>query len=247
MVVVGQGTAVVIRSGNAVLLYDTGGESFTGRPVIERGFARWLQQNGISTLDLLIVSHGDSDHAGGLVEVGKYFDVQSHCGFGGTACVPGKEISLVQNVLIQFLSGTGQRLDGSNDDSCNVSLTIFQSRILPPGDVSRSVELDLLAYRQLEVPAALVIAAHHGSKTSSGAHFIDQVAPVHVVFTTEFGHQFGHPHPAVSDRFRRRGATLWDTGIQAGIGFEFSANSRLSVTPTRTSLTPYWASGPPLN
>ena len=78
MVVVGQGTAVVIRSGNAVLLYDTGGESFTGRPVIERGFVRWLQQNGISTLDLLIVSHGDSDHAGGFVVVGKYFDVQSH-------------------------------------------------------------------------------------------------------------------------------------------------------------------------
>lgn len=244
---VGQGTAVVIRSGNAVLLYDTGGESCTGRPVIARGFVRSLQQNGISTIDLLIVSHGDSDHAGGLAEVGKYFDVQSHYGFGGTACVPGKEISLGQNVLIQFLSGTGQRLDGSNDDSCVVSLTIFQSRILLPGDVSRSVELDLLAYRQLEVPAALLIAAHHGSNTSSGAHFIDQVAPVHMVFTTEFGHQFGHPHPAVSDRFRRRGVTLWDTGIRAGIGFEFSAHSRLSVTSTRTSLTPYWASGPPLN
>lgn len=244
---VGQGTAVVIRSGNTVMLYDTGGESFTGRPVIERGFVRWLRQNGMSTIDLLIVSHGDADHAGGLAEVGKYFDIQSHYGFGGTACVPGKEISLGQNVLIQFLSGTGQRLESSNDDSCVVSLTIFQSTILLPGDVSRSVELDLLAFRQLPVPPALLIAAHHGSNTSSGAHFIDQVAPIHAVFTTEFGHQFGHPHPAVRDRFRRRGVTLWDTGLHSGIGFEFSANNRLSVTPTRTSLTPYWASGPPVN
>ena len=244
---VGQGTAVLIKSSNAVMLYDTSGTSFTGRPVIERGFVRWLRQNGISAIDLLIVSHGDTDHAGGLTEIGKYFDVQRHYGFGGNACVPGKEISLGHDIHIQFLAGTGHRLDSSNEDSCVISLTIFQSNILLPGDVSRSVELDLLAFRQLAAPLALLIAAHHGSNTSSGAHFIDQVVPVHVVFTTEFGHQFGHPHPAVSDRFRRRGVTLWDTGIRAGIGFEFSANSLSSVTPTRTSLTPYWASGPPLH
>ena len=244
---VGQGTAVVMRSDNAVMLYDTGGEGFTGRPVIERGYVRWLRQTGISTIDLLIVSHGDADHAGGLAEIGKYFDVLSHYGFGGNACVPGKEITLGQDVRIKFLSGTGQRLERSNDDSCVVSLSIFQSSILLPGDVSRSVELDLLASRQLEVPSALLIAAHHGSNTSSGAHFIDQVAPIHAVFTTEFGHKFGHPHAAVRDRFSRRDVTLWDTGVQAGIGFEFSANTRLSVTPMRTSLTPYWASGPPLN
>ena len=244
---VGQGTAVVIKSGNAVMLYDTGGEGFTGRPVIERGLIRWLRQNGISAIDLLIVSHGDADHAGGLAEIGKYLDVQRHYGFAGNACVPGKEISLEQDVHIQFLAGTGHRLDSSNDDSCVISLTIFQSNILLPGDVSRSVELDLLAFRQLAAPLTLLIAAHHGSNTSSGAHFIDQVAPAHTVFTTEYGHQFGHPHPAVRERFRRRGVTPWDTGVRAGIDFEFLPNNRLSVSPMRTSLIPYWASGPPLN
>ena len=244
---VGQGTAVVIRSGNAVMLYDTGGERFTGRPVIERGLIRWLRQNGISAIDLLIVSHGDTDHAGGLTEIGKNFDVQRHYGFGGNACVPGKEISLGQDIQIQFLAGTGHRPGSSNDDSCVISLTIFQSNILLPGDVSRSVELDLLAFRQLAAPLTLLIAAHHGSNTSSGAHFIDQVAPAHTVFTTEYGHQFGHPHPAVRERFRRRGVTLWDTGVRAGIDFDFLPNNRLSVSPIRTSLTPYWASGPPLN
>ena len=224
---VGQGTALVINSGEAVMLYDTGGVSFTGRAVIERGFVRWLRQNGISTIDLLVVSHGDADHAGGLAEIRKHFDIQSHYGFGGNSCVPGKEISVGKGVHIQFLSGTGQQLDSSNDDSCVVGLTIFESSILLPGDVSRTVELDLLASRQLAVPMELLIAAHHGSNTSSGAHFIDQVAPINVVFTTEFAHQFGHPHPAVSDRFKRRGVTLWDTGVQAGIGFEFSPNSRV--------------------
>ena len=82
---VGQGTALVINSREAVMLYDTGGESFTGRPVIERGFVRWLRQNGISTIDLLVVSHGDADHAGGLAEIRKHFDIQSHYGFGGNS------------------------------------------------------------------------------------------------------------------------------------------------------------------
>lgn len=244
---VGQGTALVIKSGGAVMLYDTGGESFTGRPVIERGFVRWLRQNGISTIDQLIVSHADSDHAGGLAEITKYFDIKSHFGFGGESCVPGKEIAMGQDVHIQFLSGTGKRLDGSNDDSCVVVLTIFESHILLPGDISRTVELDLLAFQQTPVPVALLIAAHHGSSTSSGAHFIDQVAPSRVVFTTEFGHQFGHPHSVVSDRFRRRGVQVWDTGIQAGIDFEFLPNTRLSVTPMRNSFTPYWAIGPTIN
>ena len=244
---VGQGTALVIKSGDFVMLYDTGGVSFTGRPVIERGFVRWLRQNGISTIDLLIVSHGDTDHAGGLQEILKHFDIRTHYGFGGESCAPGKEISLGPDVNIQFLSGTGKRLDSSNDDSCVIGLTIFESDILLPGDIARNVELDLLAFRQLAAPLTLLIAAHHGSNTSSGAHFIDQVAPAHTVFTTEYGHQFGHPHPAVRERFRRRGVTLWDTGVRAGIDFEFLPNNRLSVSPMRTSLIPYWASGPPLN
>lgn len=241
---VGQGTAIVIKSDDAVMLYDTGGESFTGRAAITGGFIRWLKQNGISKIDLLIVSHGDTDHAGGLAELQRHFDIASHYGFGGESCTAGKQISFGKNVQAHFISGTGQLLASRNDDSCVLGLTIFKSNVLLPGDISRSVELDLLAFRQLELPLELLIASHHGSNTSSSAHFVDHTSPTDVVFTTEFGHQFGHPHSMVKRRFSTRGIRSWDTGVQAGIRAEFRPNRPLSVTSMRHGLTAYWASGP---
>ncbi len=87
-----------------MMLYDTGGESFTG-PVIERGFVRW-RQNGISAIDLLIVSHGDADQR-------KYANISTFRGITDLLETPvcqGKKF-VGKDVHIQFLAGTGHRLD----------------------------------------------------------------------------------------------------------------------------------------
>lgn len=244
---VGQGTAIVITSGEAVMLYDTGGETFTGRPVVAQGLIRWLKQNGMGKIDLLIVSHGDADHAGGLFELFPHFSIGSHYGFSGEPCIAGKRIQFGRGVEVHFLSGTGQLVESRNNDSCVIALTVFNTTVLLPGDISRAREFDLLAYWGFEKPLDLLIAAHHGSNTSSGAHFIDHASPTDVVFTSRYGHQFGHPHQAVTDRFEKRSVRQWDTGIQAGISFKIAPNGDLSGTAMRHHLTPYWASGPPAN
>lgn len=244
---VGQGTAILIKNDDAVMLYDTGGITFSGRSIIEQGFIRWLKQSGVSTVDMLLVSHGDMDHAGGLFQVMSHFDVRSHYGFGGTSCEVGKEVEFGRVVKVQFLSGTGQLAESRNNDSCVLALYAFQSVILLLGDISRTVELDLLASGRIQPSVDLLIAAHHGSRSSSSAHFIDQVDPKEVVFTSRFGHQFGHPHPSVVNRFRRRGIRTWDTGIRAGMTFEILPNKTMRVSTMRHNLSPYWVLGPPAN
>ena len=203
------------------MLYDTGGESFTGRPVIERGFVRWLRQSGISTIDQLIVSHADSDHAGGLAEITQYFDIKSHFGFGESPAYREKKSRWDGTFTFSFI-WDGKRLDGSNDDSCVVVLTIFESHILLPGDISRTVELDLLAFKQTPVPVALLIAAHHGSSTSSGAHFMSRRPVWFLPQSLAINLDILTPRSAIG---LDKGVQVWDTGIQAGIDFEFLPNT----------------------
>ena len=64
---VGQGTMVLFSSDDYHLLYDTGGLTGSGLSIAEREVIPWLKSRGISEIDLLVVSHGDLDHSGGLV------------------------------------------------------------------------------------------------------------------------------------------------------------------------------------
>ena len=241
---VGQGTLVFVRSPKMTMLYDTGGVSFQGRPAIDRRTIKWLKQIGVSRLDLLVVSHGDLDHAGGLSLVRREFDVVSHHGFGGVPCRPGQEIGFDRHITVRFLSGTGQLAADKNADSCVLALEMRDASILLPGDIPTAVELDILAARKIEKPITLLVAAHHGSKTSSSRSFIDHTEPANVVFTSRFGNQFGHPDVDIVNRYRRRGVKVWSTGSQGDVTLRFNVEGAPNMTVMRHKLIPYWAEGP---
>jgi competence protein ComEC len=98
--------------------------------------------------------------------------------------------------------------------------------------------LKLLALE--DIPLDLLLAPHHGSKTSSTDTFVRRLAPQHVVFSAGYRHQFGHPHSTVVDRYRQVGSKMWNTGEQGAISFSWLATGELQVSAARDKQLRWW-------
>ena len=86
----------------------------------------------------------------------------------------------------------------------------------------------------------LLVAPHHGSKTSSSAGFVNTLNPKHVVFSTGYKHHFGHPAEAVVQRYEHKGTKPWNTAEQGAIEFNWNERGALSVTNERRESKRYW-------
>ena len=238
---VGQGTMVLFTTGDYHLLYDTGGVRGPGISIAEREVIPWLKSRGIGEIDLLVVSHGDLDHSGGLSAVREHFDIKDHWGFGGVPCVTGRERPFSSSVTLSVMSGTGKDSKNTNSDSCVVLIDYHGQRILLAGDIPTSTELELIAAGSLNPQIDILIAAHHGSATSSSQTFVDKVDPRHTVFTTKRTNRFNHPNGSVLLRFLQTESRLWDTAQDGAVTFKLMRSMGLSASAMRSTYSPYWA------
>lgn len=263
---VGQGLSAVVESQDQVLVYDTGpayGDKFNAGAGI---IVPYLRSRGRSRIDRLIISHEDGDHAGGLQGLlgsmpvsglllgpglagypvsGDYLDIDSK------VCVAGQAWSwssktgdtvdfeiLSPNSVLGAASGDSGKSSGNNS-SCVLQISWQNLVILLPGDIEQEVERNLLTAKSL-AKLSLLVAPHHGSKTSSTADFVAQVKPDDVVFSTGYRHQFGHPHADVVKRYRAVGSRLWNTAEQGGLSFTWSGSGSLKVESARQDGRQYW-------
>ena len=263
---VGQGLAVVLEAPDQVLVYDAGpayGSRFNaGAGVI----APYLRSRGHTQIDQLVVSHEDMDHAGGLpglmdaMPAGElilgpglgeiliadtYLPTDSRvCEAGQTWSWPlGDSNGASQDVYFEMLapdsySSLTEQPEGNNY-SCVLLIRWRDQLILLPGDIERDIEAGLLA-DQLLPEVDILLAPHHGSKTSSTAAFVAALSPRHVVFSAGYRHQFGHPHRDVSGRYHSVGSRLWNTAEQGGLSFIWSESGSLSVAGARVQGRRFW-------
>ena len=238
---VGQGTMVLFTTGDYQILYDTGGVNGSGIAIAEREVIPWLKSRGMGEIDLLVVSHSDLDHSGGLSAVRKHFDIKDHWGFGGEPCVTGCKLSFLPGFTVSTIAGTGIGLANTNADSCVVFIEYHGQRILLAGDIPSSTELELIASGSLTLQIDILVAAHHGSATSSSRTFVDKVDPRHTVFTTKRANRFNHPHVSVLRRFMNTETTLWDTAKDGAVTFKLMGSRTFSASGMRSAKSPYWA------
>lgn len=213
MVDVGQGLSVLIRTKNHNLLYDAG----AGKP---GGFSRGesvvlpaLHAKGVGDLDVAVISHGDDDHSGGFAAVRKHFPIDS---------IQASEAALIgeyrrckagdswvwDDVHFEYLWPETELEDSDNDRSCVLQITAGVHRVLLTGDISSKVEAKLIENYGAGLKSDILLAPHHGSKSSSSSAFIDQVAPDIVLVSSGFQNRFKHPHGDVISRYLTRGALL---------------------------------------
>jgi competence protein ComEC len=103
-----------------------------------------------------------------------------------------------------------------NDDSVVLELALDQVSVLLTGDISREVEQALLPALEPR-PVVVLKAPHHGSLTSSGPQLLDYLRPTVALISAGRGNIFGHPAPAVLDRFRARQVEVFRTDLDGQV------------------------------
>lgn len=229
---VGQGQLVELRSANRRFLYDTG-------PRFRSGFMplQSLWPPG-QVIDQVIVSHADTDHAGGVDalladhQVGQWWAPEGEAlPVAGRPCRQGQHWQMDGIRYRVLWPPRGENALSSNDRSCVLAVKVGEHQLLLTGDVGRQVERQLLT--QLDGPVSVLVAGHHGSATSSGVQFVRHTTPQHVVFSAGRDNAFGHPADDVVRRFRQHQSCLWSTAHDGALRFLLTPGQPISVRPMR--------------
>jgi competence protein ComEC len=230
---VGQGLSVVVRTERHALVYDSG-PRFSARFSAGDGIVLpELARLGARRLDLLLLSHGDADHAGAAADVVRGIPTARVA-----SGAPGR-IHGVQSVdpctdraswtwdgvrFDQFAPGADLVEPSENDLSCVLQVRATNGgSLLLTGDVEIAAQTRLLE-RLPRGSVDVLLAPHHGSRGALYSPLIERLAPREVIFSAGYRSRFGHPHAAVVAAYQAAGARLWNTAtagaviIQAGTG-----------------------------
>lgn len=263
---VGQGTAVVIRTQNHSLLYDTG-PAFTAQSnSARRVILPWLKGHGINQLDQLWLSHDDADHTGGamvLLQNHSPKQMVSHLQGTHALALQAKAID-TQHLDCKTLqpwewdgvtftpisppySPPTTDLGRDNNQSCLLKIENTRHSLLLSGDIETAAEQALLSEILTEqkpsnyLKATMLYAPHHGSKTSSSQAFLDAVNPSVVIIQSGWKNRYKHPHNEVLKRYKGMNLTLFHTSQVGALHATLRAGyDEIRVQSALESRLRYW-------
>ncbi|VXC23422.1 ComEC/Rec2-related protein [Burkholderia sp. 8Y] len=221
---IGQGSALVVETARHTLLFDAGPgpeSTYAG----ERIVAPYLLATGVRSLDALVVSHSDSDHAGGAPAVLQAVAVRqllaslpashplwsdaSKRGADTLRCAAGQHWTWDRVDFRVLWPDPGPLTGTPNHQACVLKVTNAAGRAaLFTADIEADVERTLLARDAAALRADVLIVPHHGSRTSSTEPFLDSVGPLAAVFQVGYRNRFHHPNPTVYARYGLRDIAL---------------------------------------
>lgn len=241
---VGQGDAIFIQAPNGHQVLIDGG---AGRRVLsELGSVMPPYDRSI---DILISTHTDLDHLGGLVEVAKRFDIGQvvESGFHANTQIfadwervlaekkvpretvrVGDRIWLDSDLYLDILGPFPEDFDPppkkSNEVMIVARLVYNKNTFLLTGDIERGDEIRLIQ-SELDIRSDVLKVAHHGSKYSSTSFFLEKVAPRFLTISVGANNRYGHPHAEALERLKALGAKLFRTDEDGRIVFSSDGNT----------------------
>jgi len=241
---IGQGLSVLVRQNNQFLLYDTGQSFINGSSLAKTVIAPYflaqtqimaLRSNTtlrIPTIDYLINSHMDNDHAGGNGFIFSHYNVTQWLA-PASGCTSND--SFVWGGLSLTILWPDKNLSGDdNNHSCVIKIASKNASLLLTGDIEKQAEQTIISkYEGTSLlKSTVLVAAHHGSKTSSTRPFIQAVQPEYVVISSKYYNQWRFPHASVMANFIEVNATVYNTAYDGEVIFEFS-NNKLTIQAYR--------------
>ena len=233
---VGQGKAIFIEEpGGAQILIDGG----PNNSVIERLSA--VMPYFDRRIDMLILTHPDSDHLAGLVEVLKRYEVDQIIETGiddptalyqewrrlikeknipVTLALAGQRIKIGEDFSLKILfpSGSlaGQTFANTNQSSIVARLQYGSNSFLFTGDAEEATE-SFLVGTGADLDSDILDVGHHGSKNSSSQDFLDAVAPDTAVIQVGANNRYGHPAQETLDKLK--GVQIYRTDLDGNVDF----------------------------
>jgi len=256
---VGQGQAIVIETKNHLVLYDAGAKWGSAIDAAEIAMLPYLKSQGWRKTDLLIISHSDMDHAGGTESIIQNIMVSQavsgqpkklnqqlegrllnrkeglNRSIEFTQCYAGqswKIDGIKFEVLSPFKHRYQHKLSSDNDQSCVVKVSNEEYSFLLTGDLSQKGEKVLLKeYQQTpeRLKSDLLVAGHHGSKSSSSLAWLRAVNPTKVVFSAGYLNRYQFPVKEVVQRLENlnqnhslNSVEWWNTACSGAVSFELN-------------------------
>lgn len=221
---IGQGDATLIVYDDFHILIDAANN---GK---EDVLLNYLKKVGVDDFEIVIATHPDADHIGGMAEVLEHYSVEliidsgeSHTSQTYKAYL--EQVQRHQQLGTQYLEDknfifeisdditfevieTGDDNGDRNNNSVVTKLNYEQISFLFTGDMESAVEQTILSY---DLEADILKAGHHGSKTSSSLAFLNVVKPKTVVISAGKNNSYGHPHPALLNRLKAHTEDIYVT------------------------------------
>jgi competence protein ComEC len=239
---VGQGLSAVVQTQNHLLVFDTGARLSGSYDMGESVLVPFLHTLQVKAVDMLVISHGDNDHSGGAKALLASFSVNA-IRTSVPAILPGAEYCLSgetwewDGVHFSFIYPDKTQLGQGNNSSCVLLVTSGRQKILFTGDIEKPAEKVLLK-AATDFSATILIAPHHGSKTSALKNFVTRVDPHYVLFATGFRNRYHFPHVSVVRTYRELGSMQLNTAQTGAI--QFQLDTSLPPDLYRISRKHYW-------
>ncbi|MNI31706.1 ComEC family competence protein [compost metagenome] len=227
---VGQGASqLLISPSGRTMLIDAGNNDQ------EQIMVDYLKQYGVKRLDIVIGTHPDADHIGGLdrvidnFEVGEIYmpKIQSNTktfeyllksiskkGLKVKSAKSGLTLDWDDQVQVKMLAPVNTS-DDKNNMSAVVKLTYGSTSFLLTGDAERESEQDMIS-SGVDLHADVMLVGHHGSKSSTTAAFLKKVNPKYAVIQVG-ENTYGHPKQTILDRLSKAGVKVYRNDLQGTV------------------------------
>jgi len=246
---VGQGDSTLIETpGGKTVLID-GGMPKGGEKV-----RAYLKQAGIKRIDLLIASHPDMDHIGGLlpilneIKIGRildsgklhstmiyqrYLELIRKKGIPFEIAVQDDFIQVDPSITLQVLNAYDRDKENNNEASIVLKLSYKKTSFLLMADAEIEQEKGML--KQYDLEADILKVGHHGSKTSTSFGFLQAVQPKAAILTYHKYNRFGHPVSRVVRNLWRVDADIYSTAVFGDIVVQTNGDY-FFIMPTKSPL-----------
>ena len=242
---VSQGDSILYRFSNKNILIDTGGKIIyqkknKNQSLFSNTIFPYLKSVGVKKLDYLILSHGDYDHMGEAINLVNNFQVEKvifNCGpyndleqelikvlnkkkIKYYSCI--KELNIDKNKLY-FLQT--KEYNNENDNSNVIYTELDGYKFMFMGDASITTEKEIIDKYNLPNIDVLKVG-HHGSKTSSGKNFINEINPKYSIISVGKNNRYGHPNKEVLENLQD--SKIYRTDQDGSIMFKIK-NNKLKI------------------